>query len=170
MREPRLVLVRHAQAGNPGDWDGSDRDRPLTEKGQVSAVRMAQALGDLLPACVELLCSPYLRARQTAIPLSQALDVSVRQKKWLAPGQPAGLEVEALARNLPANGGLVLVGHEPDLSLLASCLLGAPGGRTLVHMGKGDACGLAGSLPGPMTLVWHLPRKILESLGEREAR
>lgn len=169
MREPRLVLVRHAQAGNPGDWDGADRDRPLTEKGQVSAVRMAQALGDLLPASVELLCSPYLRARQTAIPLSQALDVSVRQKKWLAPGQPAGLEVEALARNLPASGGLVLVGHEPDLSLLASCLLDAPGGRSLVHMGKGDACGLAGSLPGPMRLVWHLPRRVLERLANGEA-
>ncbi|WP_018873733.1 histidine phosphatase family protein [Thioalkalivibrio sp. ALJ16] len=170
MQEPRLVLVRHAQAGNPGDWDGPDRDRPLTAKGQVSAVRMAQALGALLPASVELLSSPYLRARQTAIPLAQALDVPVRHKKWLAPGQPAGLEVEALTRRLPENGGLVLVGHEPDLSLLAGCLLGVPGGRGPVRMGKGDACGLAGSLPGPMTLVWHLPRKILERLSEREAR
>ncbi|AKJ95273.1 MULTISPECIES: histidine phosphatase family protein [Thioalkalivibrio] len=169
MRAPRLVLVRHAQAGNPGDWDGADRDRPLTDKGQVSAVRMAQALGDLLPGSVELLCSPYLRARQTAIPLSQALDVPVRQKKWLAPGQPTGLEVEALARNLPADGGLVIVGHEPDLSLLVSCLLGTTGGRSLVHMGKGDACGLTGALPGPMQLAWHLPRRILERLAGGEA-
>ncbi|WP_017942443.1 MULTISPECIES: histidine phosphatase family protein [unclassified Thioalkalivibrio] len=169
MRAPRLVLVRHAQAGNPGDWDGADRDRPLTAKGQVSAVRMAQALGELLPESVELLSSPYLRARQTAIPLSQALDVPVRQKKWLAPGQPAGLEIEALARSLPGHGGLVLVGHEPDLSLLASCLLGATGGRSLLRMGKGDACGLTGPLPGPMQLEWHLPRKVLERMagGER---
>lgn len=169
MPEPRLVLVRHAQAGSPGDWDGADRDRPLTEKGRVSAVRMAQALGDLLPASVELLSSPYLRARQTAIPLSQALDVPVRQKKWLAPGQPAGLEIEALARSLPASGGLVIVGHEPDLSLLASCLLGMTGGRSLVHMGKGDACGLTGSLPGPMQIAWHLPRRILERMAGGEA-
>lgn len=167
MRSPRLVLVRHAQAGNSGDWDGADRDRPLTEQGQVSAVRMAQALADWLPPSVVLLSSPYLRARQTAIPLSQALDVSVRQKKWLAPGQPAGLEVEALARSLPANGGLVIVGHEPDLSSLGSRLLGAPG--SVIRMGKGDACGLTGTLPGPMQLAWHLPRRILERLAGAEA-
>jgi phosphohistidine phosphatase len=35
-------------------------------------------------------------------------------------------------------------------------------------MGKGAACGFAGTLPGPMELVWHLPRRILERLAAND--
>ncbi len=167
-RNPRLVLVRHAQAGNAGDWEGADRDRPLSEAGQVSARRMGASLTHLLPGHVELLTSPYLRARQTAAPIAEALGVPVRQKKWLAPGQVAGVELEALAARLPADGSLVVVGHEPDLSSLAGRLMGCPSGASGVHMGKGSACALGGGLPGPMELLWLLPRRALEDLsGER---
>ncbi|ADC71457.1 putative phosphohistidine phosphatase, SixA [Thioalkalivibrio sp. K90mix] len=165
---PRLVLVRHAQAGNAGDWEGDDRDRPLSEAGQVSARRMAGSLATLLAGHTELLTSPYLRARQTAAPLADALAVPVRQKKWLAPGQVAGVELEALAARLPADGSLVVVGHEPDLSSLAGRLMGGRPGAGGVHMGKGSVCALGGGLPGPMQLVWLLPRRVLEDLsGER---
>lgn len=161
---PRLVLLRHAQAGRVGEWDGADRDRPLTEAGQVSARRMAASLTAFLPEQVELLSSPYLRARQTAAPLAEALGVPVRQKKWLAPGAVAGVELEALAARLPADGSLVVVGHEPDLSSLAERLMGCSAGAAGVHMGKGTACALGGGLPGPMQLLWLLPRSVLEHL------
>jgi phosphohistidine phosphatase len=166
MAAPRIVLVRHAQAGDPGDWSGADRDRPLDAKGQHSALRMARALASLLPAGNALCSSPYLRARQTAAPLAQALDTPLRQQKWLAPGEPSGIELEKLARSLPDTGCLVMVGHEPDLSLLAGRLLGST--SAVVRMGKGAACGFAGTLPGPMELVWHLPRRILERLAAND--
>lgn len=168
-RTPRLVLLRHAQAGSPGDWDGADRDRPLTEAGQVSARRMAASLSALLPGQAELLSSPYLRARQTAAPLAEALDIPVRQKKWLAPGQVTGVELEALAARMPADGTLVVVGHEPDLSSLAGRLMGGATRACGVHMGKGAACALDGGLPGPMQLVWLLPRAVLEGLAGEHA-
>lgn len=166
MATPRIVLVRHAQAGDPGEWTGADRDRPLDAKGQHSAPRMAQALASLLPAGSALCSSPYLRARQTAAPLAQAMNIPLRQKKWLAPGELSGLEIEGLARSLPDTGCLVIVGHEPDLSLLAGRLLGSAG--AVVRMGKGAACGFAGTLAGPMELVWHLPRRILERLAAKD--
>lgn len=169
MPRPRLVLIRHAQAGNAEDWNGADRDRPLTGRGRASAGQLATALSGLLPiSSLVLASSPWLRARQTAGPLAGLLGVPVRQKKWLAPGQLAGLEVEAELADLPADGVLVIVGHEPDLSSLAGRLLGLRQGNAAVHLGKGDACALAGALPGPMQLVWHLPRCVLERLAVQE--
>jgi len=169
MPRPRLVLIRHAQAGSPEDWGGADRDRPLTGRGLVSAGQMATALSGLLPlSSLVLTSSPWLRARQTAAPLAGLLGVPVRQKKWLAPGQFAGLEVQAELAELPEDGVLVIVGHEPDLSSLAGRLLGLRQGDAAVHLGKGDACALAGALPGPMQLVWHLPRRVLERLAMHE--
>lgn len=166
MAHERLILLRHAQAGDAAGFAGADRDRPLTAGGEASAQAIARALAGCLSPPTLLVSSPYLRARQTAGPLAEALGVPLREKKWLAPGQLAGLELEALAGRLPADGRLVIVGHEPDLSTLAGRLLGLTSGASPVRLGKGDALGLEGALPGQMRLVWHLPRTLLERLAD----
>ena len=39
-----MLLVRHASAGNRGDWNGDDRLRPLDETGQDQADELVRLL------------------------------------------------------------------------------------------------------------------------------
>ncbi len=72
-----LYLVRHAKAGRRREWDGPDRDRPLSAKGR----RQAEGLVDLLAdrPVRRVLSSPYLRCVQTVEPLAEKLGLPVEQ-------------------------------------------------------------------------------------------
>jgi 8-oxo-dGTP diphosphatase len=70
-RMPRLLLVRHASAGERADWDGPDDERPLDARGRAEAARLADVLPVFGP--VELLSAPPVRCRQTLEPLADAL-------------------------------------------------------------------------------------------------
>jgi 8-oxo-dGTP diphosphatase len=63
-----LLVVRHARAGKPAEWQGDDRLRPLDEKGW----RQARGLPALLSAhpLDHLVSSPALRCTQTLEPLA----------------------------------------------------------------------------------------------------
>lgn len=109
-----LILWRHAEAaeGMPDDM------RPLTEKGQRQAERMAHFLAERLPQNTRILVSPALRAQQTAAALNTSfitapnIDVhSSPQKAIAAAGWPM------------AGGAVLLVGHQPWLGELASLLM-----------------------------------------------
>ncbi|WP_018870443.1 MULTISPECIES: histidine phosphatase family protein [unclassified Thioalkalivibrio] len=165
MKRPDLVLLRHAQSEDPSAFDGPDRDRPLTREGEASAAAMARALVPLLAEPARVWVSPWHRAAQTAAPLARALACEAETVDCLRPGQLVGPELQERLQTEKDGGSIVLVGHEPDLSRLAGRLLGLSGGAAPVAMGKGDACGLGGHLPGPLHLVWHLPRGVLERLG-----
>jgi len=97
------VLVRHASAGDRGDWAGDDRLRPLDAKGR----RQAEALVEiLLPLGVgRIVSSPYVRCVQTVEPLAVALGLEVEEDDRLAEG--AG----HAARALLAEDGVVACTH-----------------------------------------------------------
>jgi phosphohistidine phosphatase SixA len=114
----RLYLVRHAEAaqGEPDDL------RPLTAAGRAAA----RALGERLAADGRfdaVLCSPLLRARETAGELGRALGCEPEPDERLAPGASADD-----VRDLVAGRGnaVVVVGHQPDCSNIAAALSGGP--------------------------------------------
>jgi len=112
----RLVLVRHAEAA-PGD---PDELRALTPAGQ----QQARALGDRLRAdgvdVDSVRSSPLLRARETAAALGfgepEPLDT-------LAPGATTDDVRTAVAGR---GKTVVVVGHQPDCSLITAALRGGP--------------------------------------------
>jgi phosphohistidine phosphatase len=120
----RLHLLRHADAGDPGRWDGPDAARPLSDKG----VGQAERLGRLLAAAGfetdAIISSPKIRAVQTAEALGRALGVEVRLDDRLAGGLD-GSTVAALLADAGDPRRPVLVGHDPDFSWLVSTLVGA---------------------------------------------
>ena len=77
-----FVLVRHGLAGEKGAWRGSDDRRPLTPAGQIQAVRLAEALGDL--GLTGLWSSPSERCRQTLNPLAERLGLPVQDNPALS--------------------------------------------------------------------------------------
>jgi len=119
-----LLLVRHADAGDALAWDGPDADRPLSRKGRKQAERLAGLLGGLRSRADVIVSSPKARAAQTAEILGAAIGVEVHLHDGLA----GPLDLEALAAILADSGEPhrpILVGHDPDLSDLASELVGS---------------------------------------------
>ncbi len=117
-----LILWRHADAGEPAEGQvgqPSDLQRPLTPRGDKQAMRMAEWLNRFLPDSTRVLCSPALRARQTA----DALGRKLRTLDQLAPGA-SHLQALAAARWPDSREPVLLVGHQPMLGQLAAYLMG----------------------------------------------
>ena len=131
-----LWLLRHGDAA-----DGSpDAERPLTDKGEEqarAAGRALAALGVTMDAC---LASPKLRAADTARLVCEPLGIEPQHEPKLAGGP---FDAEALAAGLGDN--VLLVGHDPDLSMTVHALTGAQ-----VRMKKG---GLAGVEKGELMVL-----------------
>jgi phosphohistidine phosphatase SixA len=70
-----LLLVRHASAGDPSEWEGDDRERPLDERGCRQAEALVEALGEF--ELERIVSSPYLRCVQTVEPLARARGLEI---------------------------------------------------------------------------------------------
>jgi 8-oxo-(d)GTP phosphatase len=126
-----VFLVRHAKAADREGWTGADRDRPLIERGQAQAERLAAALAAERPAVVA--ASPWLRCVQTAEPLAEAVGVEVRPDDRLGyDGADLAGFVRACAGEHPGRS-VVAVSHGDLIPLYlaaAGLLEGQPRFRT----------------------------------------
>jgi phosphohistidine phosphatase len=92
--------------------------RALTDKGRKKTEKAARGLGGVLGSVDLLASSPYVRALQTADILDEHLHVARRvELPCLAPGGSPDETLDWLAEQDAEL--IVLVGHEPHLSLLA---------------------------------------------------
>lgn len=122
--ETQLYLLRHAHAGDPMKWVGSDAVRPLTEKGRLQSERLGLFLARTGFRPDAILSSPLTRAVETARLVAAALGIDVDVVDEL--GEPLDLDaLETLLRSAGDPRRPVLVGHDPDFSLLAAELVGA---------------------------------------------
>jgi phosphohistidine phosphatase SixA len=103
----RIFLVRHAHAaaGEP------DELRPLTPEGHAAAGELATRLAAEQPTAV--VCSPLLRAHQTAEAIAEAAGLEAEVDERLAPGATSLTLREAVEER---GGTVVAVGHQPDCS------------------------------------------------------
>jgi len=113
-----LILWRHCEAEDAVPDDA----RALTVRGRHQAERMAKWLGGQMPRHCEVICSPAVRARQTA----DALGVDYRIDDRLSP--EADVTDYLAAVDWPegpaaSRGNVIVVGHQPVLGRLASLLL-----------------------------------------------
>jgi phosphohistidine phosphatase len=164
-RDIELYLVRHAPAAERGPEWPDDTVRPLTPEG---AAKFRKAVAGLAALGVQIdlvLTSPLVRCRQTAEILASGM-----------PGRPRAQAIDALGPGAGVTGALAevarvarrprvaLVGHEPDLGLLAARLAGLK--RPLAFR-KGAVCRIdVDSLPpgGPGRLVWFVAPRMLRRM------
>lgn len=122
----RLILLRHAKSS----WDDEslpDFDRPLSERGERDAPRMAKRLAERAPLPTLLITSPAERARRTAELVApelgiEAADVHQHPDLYLAAPRTLLAVMDALAQAQPC---VLLVAHNPGLTELANELLPA---------------------------------------------
>lgn len=127
--------------------------------------KVSLKLRDLIGDADLIVSSPYVRARQTAEVLSQIFfDVEVAEAPELVPHGPAQAMVRWLKAHARECRTAILVGHEPQLSLLASYLLAGAGDSFLEMKKSGVACLDVGPIdeigPACAELRWLLPPKI----------
>ena len=122
----RLYFFRHGPALSRSEWDSADDKRPLSESGE-SVVRSVSGRMKALDLGVGvILTSPYERALRTAAILQDVLgdEVPLVEENGLEPG---AFNLDSLAEMLEPHRTLdsvLLVGHEPSMSSVASELVG----------------------------------------------
>ena len=140
----KVYVLRHGIAVDPGTPGyEKDADRPLTPEGQRKLRQIADAMEALELSFDLILSSPYLRARQTAEIIAEALEAhkKLELSDTLTPGGSLKKLVELLNHRQPAPNSVLLVGHEPYLSGLISLLLSGKE-MSAVVMKKGGLCKL----------------------------
>ncbi len=153
-----LYLLRHAEAAERAP---SDAARELTALG----IEQAQTVGafckrrGLKPNLI--LTSPFRRAARTADLVAAVLGLSSQTAPFLA----SGMDAEDALMELGAYkqfAAVMIVGHQPDLGMLATKLLGLPNADAF-PMGKASlACLEVTRLaPGGAGLQFLLPIKLM---------
>jgi len=155
----QLYLLRHADAGDPEAWRGSDADRPLSPKGEAQAERLATFLHGVRFTVDAVISSPKIRARRTAEIVADGLGTPVRTDDRLG-GAFEPLTVDEMLSDAGGPKRVVLVGHDPDFSELLSTLA-----RADLTMKKGAFARV--DVRGPIveergTLRWLIPPDLLD--------
>lgn len=156
----QLYIVRHGAAGDSAEWQGPDKDRPLTKRGKQVTAQVADRLAELGVKPDAIISSPYVRARQTADILARGLHDTDRLESdaRLVPGFGIA-DLMSLLTDYSDAGSLMIVGHEPDLGQVICELIGAE----RLKMRKGSVALV--DLPDPHTargqLQWVAPPAIL---------
>jgi phosphohistidine phosphatase len=160
----QLWLLRHADAEPHGARP--DAERRLTERGERQARVAGLAVAAMRADFDAVLVSPKVRARQTAELAAAHWPEQLRAKLELhtplAGGFDSSRALHELA-GLPADGRLLLVGHEPDLSAVVGDLSGA-----LVDLKKGGLAALRLQSVGGELIVLARPRELALIAGEHD--
>lgn len=158
----KLYLVRHAIADDMTGYE-DDSLRPLTAKGREKMKRIVTALKELGVQPELIVSSPYLRASQTASILAKGLKYKeeLLYSDFLVPmGEPSDMIGEINEKF--SVDELMLVGHEPNISSLASVLL-AGNTDLSINFKKGGVCCLSVDdlhYDRKATLEWLISPKI----------
>jgi phosphohistidine phosphatase len=159
----KLYFLRHGIAEDHSPT-GRDADRRLTPEGITEMEAAAKGMAGLDLRLDVVLTSPKERARHTAEIAAAAMGISNRLRREPLLADSCGLDElrRALAGEAPS-ARVLLVGHQPDLSLNIGALIG--GGR--VQMKKASLAYLEVSRiePGGAELRWLLHAAQLGRIG-----
>jgi phosphohistidine phosphatase len=118
-----IWFMRHAKS----DWSDpslADFDRPLNQRGMKDAPLMGRWIkaGGQLPDLI--ISSPATRARLTALSVAKACHYDRENIEWWEDFYPGdvGATLDHLKRAAPGKEHILLIGHNPALEELVSCL------------------------------------------------
>ena len=163
----QLFIMRHGIATDrSGRYASNDAKRPLTPRGRKRTEQIATGLLSLGYGFDWIVTSPLVRARETAeiVASSTRKDTPLDQCPALRPGGSYDDLLSFLDKK-PNSRRVLLVGHEPDLSTMASRLIGAGPAANLIFK-KGGCCLIhcdASPSQSAGRLVWWLTPRLLRS-------
>ena len=118
------LLLRHGIAVSSEEWNGSERERPLTKEGINKTEQVAAGLKRIGMKPTHLLCSPLIRTQQTAEIAKEALQIkaTIQLCPELVYDQSPMLLFPIL-QSLPQDAFVMCVGHEPHLGQTAALMI-----------------------------------------------
>lgn len=155
----QLYLLRHADAATPAEVDAVRR---LSDKGVDQARRVGRFCKshEILPEI--FLTSPLVRARETAEHVARELNIP---KADVAAFLASGMRPETALAELKTYEkftSVMIVGHEPDFSMLIAHLVGLPGGERLrVRKASLTLLDVPSIKPGAGRLDFSIPCKLM---------
>jgi len=164
----QLYVMRHGIAVARGDPNfADDTQRPLTPEGKKKLRAIARGLFRLGLCVDSIICSPLVRASETAAIVAEvfAPGVTVEPSDFLRPGG----SLPALLTSLGKRGdhrSVLLIGHEPDLSEGVAKLIG--NARANFQFKKGGCCRIDfDKFPPhpPGKLIWWLTPRVMRKIG-----
>jgi phosphohistidine phosphatase len=162
-----IFLLRHAIAENIDPAGGSDAERPLSAKGIAKMKKAARGMSRLIEEVDTVFTSPLKRAFETAMITARILKIQdrVRILEPLSPGVSSAALLEALRSHGKFNR-IMLIGHNPSLSLFASTLLGIE--EQIIDLSKSGLCLVdLDSLRSPKGILrWVLTPEVLSKLSD----
>jgi phosphohistidine phosphatase len=163
------MLFRHGIPVEPDEWEGSEDNRPLTEKGKKRVRQAAAGLVTLNCKPTHILSSSFVRAYDTARLLRTIVCpfLKIETRDELGVGSTPE-RIIALLRSLPAESVVICVGHEPLLGEVAGILLcGKPTSSFPLKKAGAALIELSGKVnPGQGLLRWWLQPAQLRALGK----
>ena len=144
-----VYLVRHGEARSAED----DPERGLTEQGFLDVGAVAGYMAKICTEPVRIYHSGKTRARQTASILSDALKASggIAETDALLPHDDPAIWRERL---LTAVEDVMLVGHLPHLTRLASLLLAGEREKSVIDFRPGGVACLRKDESGQWLVEW----------------
>ncbi|MFP5520734.1 MAG: phosphohistidine phosphatase SixA [Bdellovibrionia bacterium] len=122
-----LILLRHGIAQDRAEFQLTGQDdhrRQLTEKGKKRVKSICQHLKNINPQFDIIVSSSLVRALQTREIAEKILPAKkVLQTTELSPVSPPEAFVKWLRMMAKGSESILVIGHEPQLGLLASYLL-----------------------------------------------
>ncbi len=160
-----IYLLRHGIAAPAGPANAFQDDlRELTREGIQKMRESAKGLGVLGVKLDWVACSPLVRARQTAEIVVETLKTPAPLVQWkeLKPDGSAELVMLRLLE-IKDTKSVLLVGHQPSIGCLASCLVC---GNSAVSLPFKKGAVMAAhvddlSAQPRSELMWMMPSKLL---------
>ncbi len=157
-----ITLFRHATAQDRA-LEIEDAKRTLVKKGRKQARKVASFCQRMKLIPRRLLCSPLVRARETAAEFAENLPdcPAVEIADWLGMESPPAeackwIRQEALREDCDT----WLVGHEPDFSLVIAELLGIAVPPIVIKKASITRLEI-GDSPATTRILWSIPCQLL---------
>ena len=162
----QLYILRHGIAVPHGTPEVPEDERPLTPKGRKRMRQIGRALRllDLEPE--RIVSSPLPRAWQTAEIVAEALGMTDRLEAddaLRADRDSASIRDWVQTRT---EDRLMIVGHNPGLSVLLDRLVTGTADISLCELKKGGIAALSTRPEGGFLLDWIAPPKLLREIGD----
>lgn len=143
-----IFIARHGKA-QQRSASGRDEDRALRPKGTRQAAYLGEQLAAMPDRPGAVLMSPYLRTTDTAAIIAEALELHAVIDERLICDAPPDAAMNLIAEYASLGVSPCLVGHNPQVSVVVSALLGGVAGRP-VAMRTGELAALETDEPQPI--------------------
>lgn len=152
----RVLLLRHASAGERLSSPALDRGRTLDRAGRADARRLPEALAGYTIG--RIVTSPHARCVETVIPIAHANGIEIERREELAPDAPRADTLSLLAE-LPAD--TLLCTHREVIERLFDGEVTCEKGGTWLFERRGHRWKPVAYLPPPQSAKRTRPRVAL---------